>query len=107
MHWNDWLAVLANTASIVTAGVAAWAYIQYRLRWAKKVKKLEDYLRNETAAGVDKGERTITHLIRELGMTEADILHCASESKVIDRRISMDEETGQAKILHLVYQGHA
>ena len=44
------------------------------------------------------------HLIRELGMTESEILQCAFESNVIGRRVSEDKKTGQAKTLFLVYE---
>ncbi len=101
---GGWLTVGANLASILTAVVALWAYLAYRRRWAGKRKLLEDYLREERDAGTDNGQQTIMHLIRALGLGEADILECAFSSKNIRRRVSKDQNTGEASTLYLVYE---
>lgn len=109
MKWlsDDLLTVLANAASIITAVVASVAYVNYRWNWCKKKKRLEDCLRNvkRAATGPDKGQRTLMYLVRELGMTESDIIGCAFETRTIARRIGVNKETNQAETLFLEYVG--
>lgn len=102
--FGGWLTIIANLASILTAMVAFWPYLQYRRRWAKKRRRLEDYLRKERETGGDKGQQAILHLIRALGLSEANILECAFSSKNIARRVSKDQNTGDARTLYLIYE---
>ncbi|MDV4159308.1 hypothetical protein [Rhizobium brockwellii] len=97
------LEVIANLASILTALVAVWAFGHYQLtRWRHR-RRLEEYLRGERGMGYDGGQRTVLHLVAQLGMSEAEIIDAAFRSKVIDRKVSKDEE-GRADCLFLVYK---
>lgn len=107
MKWfsDDWLTVVANAASIITAAVATVAYANYRLTWCRKKKRLEDYLRQEKESGHDKGQRTVLQIVREVGISESDIMACAFEMKTIARRVRTNKETGLAEVLFLEYVG--
>jgi hypothetical protein len=100
---------IANAASIVTAVVAVWAYAHYRLHWWRKRERLEQYLRKArlTATGVDRGQRSVAHLASQLGMSEADILHVAFDSKRIAAQPGADPVTGRPDALLLVYDATA
>lgn len=98
------LTVLANVSAIATAlvaaGTAGWFWWQAR---GKRVS-LENYLAAEKARGVDKGQRTILHLVANLGLTEDEILQAAFRSKAITRRVDSGVD-GKATILLLEYTG--
>lgn len=100
---------LANIAAIATALVVTWAYLHYRWQWRRKRERLEDYLRKTrlTATGQDRGQRTLAQLVAQLGMTEADILQAAFDSKRVSARAATDSETGRADTLFLVYDATA
>ena len=99
-----WLGVLGNIAAILTAAVAAVGYGLYRWDHRKKREKLEAYLKAEKAKGTDRGQRTILHLIAELGLTESEILHASFISDHIDRRVASDQKTNRATELLLEYR---
>lgn len=99
-----WLATLGNIAAISTALVAAFGYGSYRWDHRRKREKLEDYLKAEKAKGTDRGQRTILHLIAELGLTEQEILHASFVSNHIDRRIAPHPITNRATELLLEYR---
>src|SRR4051794_16208046 len=86
------LEVLANVAAVVTAGVAVFAYVNYRLEQRDKRIRLERHLKEEKEQGCDQGQRSITHLMAQLGMTEAEVLHAAFKSDLIRRRTVVDAE---------------
>ena len=52
-------------------------------------KHLGQYLRDERSNG-DKGQRTVTHLIAAVGLTEADIFDAAFDSDHIKRTTGKD-----------------
>ena len=102
--WN--LGDLANLASVATAAVAIWAYGRFLCTKRRKRILLEDYLRDERPGkrGVrDQGSRTILHLVGALGMSEADILEAAFDSKSIKRAVAADPDTGRADCIYLRY----
>ena len=99
-----WLGALGNIAAISTALVAViGAGVYCCNRWRKR-QKLEAYLKAEKAKGKDRGQRTILHLIAELGLTESEILQASFVSNHIDRRIAPDPETNRATELLLEYR---
>ena len=101
-----WLADLGNIAAISTAGVAAGGYGLYRRDQWRKRRKLEDYLKAEEAKKIDRGQRTILHLMAELGLTESEILRASFASNHIARRIAPDPKTNRAKELLFEYRKH-
>ncbi len=96
------LSIVSNVASILTAFVAIGAYAIYRCERSKKRSRLENYLRAERDKG-DKGQRTVTHLIAAVGLTEADIFDAAFASAHIKRTTRKDPETGLATSILFEY----
>ena len=90
------LDVIANLASILTAIVAAGAAIHYWCDARSKQKRLENYLRAAHDKNPDKCTHTMVHLMAELGMTEAEILHASFASDSIAHKTRTDQETGLA-----------
>ena len=68
------LEMLANFASVVTAGAAVFAYGKYRFDYYAKSKKLEKYLRLEKDKGRNKGQRSLFQIVRDVGLTEDEII---------------------------------
>jgi hypothetical protein len=95
------LEVLANVAAILTAIVAVWAYGRYLWVQRQRRLRLEHHLREERHVG-NQGHRTLLHLVAHLGMSEAEIIDAAFKSKVIRRRVSVDDQ-GRANRLLLEY----
>lgn len=84
MNGKDWLEVVANIASIVTAIVVAAAWIFYQIQLRKKRSALVDHLKAEKEKKIDKGQRSVLHLMRNLAMSEDDVLKAAFDSKHIE-----------------------
>ena len=102
MQYENFVAVLANWAAILTAGLASYAYGKYRIeRWIRR-RALEQHLRTQKLMGVDEGMRTILHLIANLSMTEAEILSAAFDSKKVRSAVSVDDR-GRATALLFEY----
>jgi hypothetical protein len=99
---EKFLGIAANVASILTAFVAVIAYLSYQCERLKKRKRLEDYLREERGKG-DKGQRTMTHLIAKVGLSEADIFNAAFTSAHIKPTTGKDSETGRASAIFFEY----
>ena len=102
MALDNALEVLANIAAVVTAAVAVVAYVNYRLEQRDRRIRLERHLREEKEQGYDQGQRTIPHLMAQLGMTEAEVLHAAFQSDLIRRRTIVDAD-GYAEALLFEY----
>ncbi|MBB3967184.1 hypothetical protein [Rhizobium metallidurans] len=100
---NETLDLIANAASILTAVVAVWAFCTYQLTRYCRRRRLEAYLKDEWGIGDDGGQRTVLHLVAQLGIAEAEIIDAAFRSKVITRKVSRDEQ-GRADRLFLVYK---
>jgi hypothetical protein len=96
------LTIVANVASILTAFIAAIAYLRYQCERRKKRERLVKYLREQGGKG-DKGQRTMTHLIAAVGLTEADIFDAAFASDHIKRTTGKDSETGRASVIFFEY----
>lgn len=99
--------MVADIAAIATAVVAGWAYFAFRYRRRRKRERLEQYLLEEAqqTMGDDLGRRSVTHLMARVGMTEADILDAAFDSRHIERSVTTDPDTGRAGALMLSYSG--
>ena len=102
MTYSRVLEVTSHWAAILTAGVAVWAYSRYLYERRQKRLRLEAYLKAERKAGKDKGQRTVLHLVAQLGMTETEVVDAAFRSKCIRRVVSTDSK-GHAKDLMLEY----
>lgn len=100
------LDTLDHIASIATAIIAALAYFQFQMQRCQRRTKLVDYLKSKSPGSRstgDKGRHTVLHLMGALGMTEAEILDAAFNSKHIKRTVAQDPETGRASAIYLQY----
>ena len=98
------LGIVANIAAILTAVVAAFGYSAYRWDKCQKRQRLEKYLKVEKAIGKNRGQRSLLHLMANVGMTEAELIQASFRSKHIDRKIAKDDETGRADALLLEWK---
>jgi hypothetical protein len=106
---TETFSILANIAQVVTALVAGWAYFAYRSKLKRKRLRLEKHLAEERSsvlpkATADMGQRSVTHLMARVAMTEADIPEAAFSSDLIESYVSTDSETGHAAKLLFAYK---
>jgi hypothetical protein len=103
MSYTHVLEITSHWAAILTALVAVVAYVRYRWGIHSKRIQFENYLKAEKAAGRDKGQRTILHLMARLGLTEAEVLQASFGSKHLVRRLAVDPTTLRADAILLEY----
>ena len=102
MSWlTENMEVIANLSAIFTAIVAVFGYGSYRCDQRTKRIRLENYLRDEKAKDRDQGQRSLLHLMANVGMTEAELIQASFRSKHIARKIAKDDENGRAAALLL------
>jgi hypothetical protein len=103
-----WLAAIletiANIAAILTAVVATVGYGTYRWDQRTKRVRLENYLCAEKSKNHDQGQRSLLHLMANVGMTEAELIQASFRSKNIDRKIAPNAKTGRADALLLEWK---
>lgn len=102
MTYAGLLEIASHWAAILTALVAVLAYGRYLYERRQKRLRLEKHLKAEKETGRDKGQRTVMHLVGELGMTESEVVDAAFRSSCIQRVIGSDKE-GYAKRLMFEY----
>jgi hypothetical protein len=95
--------LFGDAGSIITAGLAVYAVSVYEVRSFRRRRRLEDYLRQEKAKGVDKGQRSLLHLAAQLGISEQELVNISFSSKKIARRVRENPATGLAETLLLEY----
>ncbi len=100
----SWFGILANIAAVLTAVIAAVGYSAYRWDQFTKRKKLEKYLKDEKSDGKDRGQRSLLHLMANVGMTEAELIQASFRSDHIERKIAPDDKTGRADSLLLEWK---
>ena len=98
------LDLAANLAAILTAIVAVLAYFQFAGAQWRRRRAMETYLREEKLADADRGRRTVLHLMANLSMTEAEVLHAGFQSSKIAAHPGNDEE-GRAARIYFEYVG--
>lgn len=98
------LGIASDWAAILTAIVASFAYGRYWLSQRARRRALETYLREEKLGAGDEGRRTVTHLMANLAMTEAEVLHAGFQSKRIKAVPGIDDR-GRAVLLYFEYDG--
>lgn len=104
MKYSDCLEIVANWAAILTAAVATLAYVRFVAGQWKRQRALEGYLRGEKIAGHDEGRRTVVHLMANLALTEAEVLHAGFQSSKIRATPGIDEQ-GRAVRIYFEYDG--
>jgi Ni/Fe-hydrogenase subunit HybB-like protein len=92
------LDAFANIASILTALIAAGASVYLWCERRKKINRLAEYLKKESGHS-----HTVVHLMANLGMTEAEILHASFASRHVVHKVRKDYETGLASQLLFEY----
>ena len=93
--WANW----ASIATFLVASVGVFSYLwQLGLRHRKRIA-LEDYLRDEKRKGEDKGQRSILHIMRDVALSEDEIIQASFNSNRIKRLVRADEDTGLASSL--------
>lgn len=95
---KDWN--LQNTASIsliatfiittFTTLNGVWGYFSSRYKVYLKRRQLVDYLKEQKRTANDKGQRSLLHLVRHVGLTADEILKMSCKRKRIERRIKKD-----------------
>lgn len=104
MAYGDMLEIAANWAAILTALVATLAYLRFvGAQWRRR-RALEAHLREEKRSNRDNGRRTLMHLMANLAMTEAEVLHAGFQSRKITVAPGVDEQ-GRAARLYFAYSG--
>ena len=96
------LEITSHWAAILTAGVATVAYGRYVYDRLQRRLKLEKHLLEEQKRGIDRGQRTVLHLMSRLRMTESEILDAAFRSNHVCPAVTVDEQ-GRAEDILIEY----
>ena len=99
----EWLRIGASIASILTSIIAAGASIVYWANKRSRRTRLENYLRAKKQKSPDE-PFSVTRLMADLGMTEAEIFAASVASRHIVRGIRRDQVTGFAVEVLFRYQ---
>jgi hypothetical protein len=99
----DWSSILTFVVTCIGATVGVFGYIKYLCGRHWKSKRLEEYLRAEKAKQVDQGQRSIIQIIREVGLTEDEIIQESFRNPHVGRRAKLGEDA-LAKQLLFEYQ---
>lgn len=83
MTFARFLEFASRLAAILTFGVAAWAYGQFRFERRQKRLKLERHLKAQKTTVSEK--RTVLALMTDLEMTDAEIMAAAFKSPYVRR----------------------
>lgn len=97
MDYASLLSVLANWAAILTAVVAVWAYGQFVLSKIFRRKRVETYLRSVRTEG--QGQKSVLHLMRQLRLTEAEVMEAAFHSAKIEPAVKPAQDGIAEKLL--------
>ena len=91
----EWLRIAANIASILTSIVAVAASIVYWVNGRSRRVRLESYLKAKKEKSSTEAF-SVTRLMADLGMTEAEIFAASFASRHIVRGVRRDRATGFA-----------
>jgi hypothetical protein len=94
-NMEEWLRVGASIASIVTSIIAAGASIVFWANKRSRRTRLETYLKAKRDESPDE-PFSVTRLMADLGMTEAEIFAASVASRHVARGIRRDQATGFA-----------
>lgn len=78
----DIISIVSGVAVVVGSIYAFWQY--WGVRYLRR-RRLTEHLRHELLAGSDRGQRTVIQLMRDLSMTEQQVLDPGFGSQQIDR----------------------
>lgn len=102
MTYDRFLNIAGAWAAIATALVALFAYGRFLFQRYERRRRLEQHLKQEKDTGEDRGQRSTMHLMRNLRMTESEVLEAAFHSEVVQCRTSQDDQ-GRATVLWFEY----
>jgi hypothetical protein len=105
MDWTD-LHSWGDITAILTFLGAAAAYFNYERGIYRKRKKLENHLRDEKIKALKKGKKgqfSTLRIMKDLGITEDEIIQASFRSALIKRLTTKDSKTFLAKQLLLEY----
>ena len=97
MDYASTLSVLASWAAILTAVVAVVAYWQFIWLAVLRRRRLEAYLKSVRDEG--QGQKTVLHLMRELRMTEDEVMSAGLHSRKVTPRVTADGQGLADKLL--------
>lgn len=107
---SEQLHQLADAASIATfiialigSVVGVWGYVRFRCLFHRKTGKLEQYLREQKETKIDQGKRSVIRIIRDVGLTQDEIIQISFVSKKIHRWVTVDPASSIAKDLLFSY----
>jgi len=99
----DWASVFTFVLTLTASIIGLAEYVRYRCRTHKKSKQLEQYLRNEKANQKDRGQRSVLQIVRDVGLTEDEIIQVSFRNPRVGRRVKLAED-GLAGQLLFEYQ---
>jgi hypothetical protein len=99
----DWSSILAFIVTFIGAAVGVFGYVKYLRDLHTKSKRLEEYLQKEKAKQIDQGQRSIIQIMRDVGLTEDEVIQVSFRNPHVARRVKVDED-GLAKQLLFEYQ---
>ena len=114
--WANFTSVATFIITAAGATIGIYGYSHYRFEWHNKRLALENYLKAEkrrtsktseqekTEDDNGRGQRTMLHLVRHVGLTEDEIIKISFESSSIDRKL-LPDEAGFANALLFEYSG--
>ncbi len=100
---SDWAAVLTFFITLIGAAVGVGGFARYLYVRHQKSKRLEEYLWKEKAKKEDHGQRSVLQIVREVGLTEDEIIQISFGNPRVGRRVKLGED-GLAKQLLFEYQ---
>jgi len=90
-NWADLASVLTFVITLIGAGVGVYGYVKYRRDIRQKANRLEEFLREEKIKGEDQGQRSIIRIIKDVGLTEDEIIQASFRNPRIGRRVVAGE----------------
>ena len=99
----DWSSILTFVVTLIGAVVGVFEYVKYLRGLRTKSKTLEEYLRKEKAKQTDQGQRSIIQIMRDVGLTEDEIIQVSFRNPHVARRAKIGED-GLAKQLLFEYE---
>lgn len=105
MIWVS-LQQVANISSIITgigAFIGACAYIYHLWTRHRKSVALEQFLLREKLKKIDNGQRSIIRIIRDVGLTQDEILQISFTNPKIRRVVKVDDVSNLATQLLFEY----
>src|SRR5712664_2562761 len=82
----DWSSILTFVVTLIGAAVGVFGYVKYLRGLHTKSKRLEEYLRKEKAKQIDQGQRSIIQIMRDVGLTEDEIIQVSFRNPHVARR---------------------